>query len=250
MVVLTEFRRTAALLLPEDTIEIAQIIEATPIAYLGYGMGAIYQHPTGIAQSHINDIITEVTTRMQFEETTECTGAHPCQTGDISQTDLVLVILVDIVLHLQHPTTVARYLHLGITAGGKGTGTVALRQFVEDGQELREGIETVFDSTQGVEHVIDLHDGIQREAKSLAGFVHHLTHGVERIAREETIVGEVKLEMDGYLMDTLAGTDILLPHVFQIGTGDEHKVVVADDLVGITHDTAHAWSMLYEIQFK
>ena len=57
MVVFAEFRRTAAFLLPEDTVEIAQIVEATTVTDLGNGMGAINQHTTGIAQTHIDDII-------------------------------------------------------------------------------------------------------------------------------------------------------------------------------------------------
>ena len=35
MVVLTEFRRTTAFLFLEDTVEVAEVVEATAIAYLG-----------------------------------------------------------------------------------------------------------------------------------------------------------------------------------------------------------------------
>ena len=49
MVVLTEFGGTAPFLLLEDAVEVAQVVEAASIAYLGNGMGAVDQHPAGMA---------------------------------------------------------------------------------------------------------------------------------------------------------------------------------------------------------
>ena len=42
---------------------------------------------------------------------------------------------------------------------------------------------------------------------------------------------------------------VLLPHMLQFGAGDEHQVVVADDLAGVAHHAAATGGILHEIQF-
>ena len=118
MIILTEFRGTTTLLLTENTIEVAQVVEAAAVANLCYRMGAVDEHPARIAQSHVDDIIRQVTARVQFEEAAEGTGTHTRDIGHIIQADLVHIVLIDIVLHLQHPSAVAGHLHLRIAAGG------------------------------------------------------------------------------------------------------------------------------------
>ena len=107
MIILTEFRGATALLLAENTIEIAQIIEPAAIADLRNRIGTVDEHPAGIAQSHVDDIIRQVTACMQLEEATEGAGTHAGDIGHVVETDLVHVVLTDVILHLQHPTAVA-----------------------------------------------------------------------------------------------------------------------------------------------
>ncbi len=251
MIILAEFGRTATLLFLEDSVEIAQVVKPAAIANLRDGMRAVDQHPAGIAQTHVDNIVAEVTTRMQLEEAAERAGTHARETGHIVETDLVHVILADVVLHLQHPSAVAGHLDLGIAAGGEGTCAVASRQLVEDGQELHEGVVAVALRTQRVEQLVDLHDGRHREAETLTGLVHHHPHGCEGIAgKDAVLVGKVELEVNGYLVNILADAVILLPDVFKVGTGDQYKVVIADHLVGVAHDASHTWGMLHKVELE
>ena len=79
--------------------------------------------------------------------------------------------------------------------------------------------------------------------------MHHSLQRPEGVAPEDCIFREINVEMDGYLVDILTGTGILLPHMLQIGTCDQDQVIVADYLIGITHNATHAWGMLHEVQF-
>ena len=118
MVIFPEFRGAATLFLAENTVEVAQVIEAAAVADLRYRMRTVDEHPTGIPQSHVDDVIRQVTARMQFEEAAEGTGTHARYICHISQTDIIHIVLIDIVLHLQHPSAVAGHLHLREAAGG------------------------------------------------------------------------------------------------------------------------------------
>ena len=69
MVILTEFRRTTTFALLENTIEITEIVEAAIKTDFGYRMRAINKHSTGITQTLINNILTKISTRVEFEET-------------------------------------------------------------------------------------------------------------------------------------------------------------------------------------
>ena len=62
-------------------------------------------------------------------------------------------------------------------------------------------------------------------------------------------MGKVDVELDGHFTDILTLAVVLLPDVFEVGTGDEHQVEVADDLIGVANDAAHACGMLHEVQF-
>ena len=136
-------------------------------------MSTVYQHSTGIAQTQFDNIVTEVTTRMQFEETTESARAHTGKTSNIGETDFVAIMGIDIVLDFQYPTAVTGYLDLGITACSKRTSPGAKREFVEDTEELRKRIKSVLDRAEFAEHRIDLHNSIHGKAESFLGFVHH-----------------------------------------------------------------------------
>lgn len=90
----------------------------------------------------------------------------------------------------------------------------------------------------------------ERETKSLTGFLHHLTHRVERIMGQETVLAQVKIELDGHLTDIVTRTGVLLPDMLQVGTRYQYHVILPDNLVGVTYDTAHTGSMLHKVQFK
>jgi hypothetical protein len=58
-----------------------------------------------------------------------------------------------------------------------------------------------------------------------------MAYRIEGITRKETSFGEVKLKVYGYLVNILAGTTTLLPYVFQIRTGYEYKIIIANNFV-------------------
>ena len=103
--------------------------------------------------------------------------------------------------------------------------------------------------TEGVELLIDVHDGIHREAKSLARLVHHLLHRVEGVASEDAAIGDIDVELDGNLADIIAGAFVLLPDMLEIRTGNQHQVVFTNHLVRVAHNAAHTLGMLDEIKF-
>ena len=119
MVTLPEFRGTAPLFLAEDAVEIAQVIKATTITDLCNTISTVNKQPAGKAQSHVDDIVCQVTARMQLKEAAEGTGAH---TGNLSQfrkSDVLSIVLADIILHLQYTTAITGYIDLCVTAGSQ-----------------------------------------------------------------------------------------------------------------------------------
>ena len=51
-------------------------------------------------------------------------------------------------------------------------------------------------------------------------------------------------------MDIWRLDSVLLPHMFQVGTGDQHQIQVTDHLAGVTHYTATACTTHHEIEFE
>ena len=116
MVVFAELRRATALSLLKNAIKIAEVIEAAGITDLSHRVGTINQHTTSITQALIDDILAQISTRMQLEEPTESRSAHARQISKRVETDFLLIVLLNIILHFLHAATVARHLNLGKTA--------------------------------------------------------------------------------------------------------------------------------------
>ena len=248
MVVFAKFGGTAALALLEDAVEIAEVVEAAAVTDLGNGTVAVDQLSAGVAQTEVDDVLAEVAARMELEEATERRGAHAGDVSQLGEADLVAVMSVDEGLHLVDAAAVAGHLDLGKARGRERTGTLAARQLVEDGEELHKGVEPVLDAAERVELTIDLHNGVEGEAEALLRLDHHLLHRVEGVAVEDGSLAEVDVELDGDLADVVALAVALLPDVFEVGTGDEHEVEVANHLAGVADDAAHTGGMLDEIE--
>ena len=100
VVVLTELTWRASFFLLEDAIEVTEVIESTIEPYLTDALSCIHEHAGSIAQTKVDDIFADVPTRMQLEESTECTCTHTGKRGKLRQAKFIHVILRDIVLHL------------------------------------------------------------------------------------------------------------------------------------------------------
>ena len=102
MMVLSELTWRAPLLLLEDAIEVTKVIETAVEPNLTDAFGCIHQHSGGIAQTEVDNILRDVSARMELEESAEGTRAHTRQRGEIRQTEFIHIVLRDIVLHLQN----------------------------------------------------------------------------------------------------------------------------------------------------
>lgn len=103
----TEFGRGAALALAEDTVEVAQVVETAPEADFLDAVGGVHQLAGSIAQTDVDDILREALAGMLAEEAGERGRCHACYVGKSGQTYLVMIVLVDILLDLQHLAAVA-----------------------------------------------------------------------------------------------------------------------------------------------
>ena len=79
MIVLSELTWRTSLLLLEDAIEVAEVVETAVEPDLADALGCIHQHPGCIAQTEVDDILRYVSTRMELEESAEGTRAHSRQ---------------------------------------------------------------------------------------------------------------------------------------------------------------------------
>ena len=99
---LTELGGIATFALAEETIEVAQRVEATAVAYLCHRVGGVHQSASSKAQSYINNILGQVLARAEFEKTAEGRWCHACKVGQLAQPEVVLVVVLYETLHLQH----------------------------------------------------------------------------------------------------------------------------------------------------
>lgn len=79
MIVLSELTWRTSLLLLEDAIEVAEVVETAVEPDLADAFGCIHQHPGCITQTEVDDILRNVSARMELKESAEGTRAHSCQ---------------------------------------------------------------------------------------------------------------------------------------------------------------------------
>lgn len=63
MIVLTELTRRASLSSFEDAVEVAQIVESAVETDFADALGCIHEHSGGIAQTKVDDVFRNVSTR-------------------------------------------------------------------------------------------------------------------------------------------------------------------------------------------
>ena len=44
-------------LLLEDAVEVRDVVESAVVADFRYGCGGVYQHPGGVAEAHVNNVV-------------------------------------------------------------------------------------------------------------------------------------------------------------------------------------------------
>ena len=242
---------TTALTFLEEAIEVAHGVEARLIANLRHGVGGVHQQAGGMAQAHINDILIEVLAGALLEEAAEGRVGHAHHAGEHGQAQLVAEMLFNIVLHLQHAARIALGTNLGKGRRRELPRSVLLRQLVKDGHQLGNGIEAFTHLREVDEAVIDLHDGRHGEGEALLRTHKHFIDGGEGIGVVDAmLVVEIDDKLHRHLVDVVALTFMLLPDVLQVRAGDEHQVVLADDLAAVAHGAATAGPILHKVQLK
>ena len=73
-VFLAKLRRTATLVLAEQTVEVAQRVEAAVVAYLADAVGGVHQLTCSHAEAHLHDVVAERLAGAQLEEAAERCG--------------------------------------------------------------------------------------------------------------------------------------------------------------------------------
>ena len=106
MVILSEFRRTAFLFLLEDAVEIAEVVEPAMEANFRDAHRRVDQHSRRRSKSHVDNVVGEVSPRVQFEKPAEGAWTHPRNVGQLRQPYFVHVVFADEVFHLQYPPTI------------------------------------------------------------------------------------------------------------------------------------------------
>ena len=117
VVILTEFRGRTSFTLLEDTVEIADVVEAAGVAHFDDGHGTVGKETRSIAQTHIDDVLGYAFSRTELEETAEGSGCHRGQFCKGAQTDFLTEIPVDVLFHTPYPPAVNH-----IFGACKGTG--------------------------------------------------------------------------------------------------------------------------------
>ena len=249
LVLLAELRRVAPLTATEQSVEVAEVVEPAAPAYLADAVGGVHQSAGSQSQSDVDDVLAEVLSRAQLEEAAEGRGRHADEVGQLFQSQGVADVRIDEVLDLQDAARLATHVDLGERRRRQLVGIVELGQLVQDGQEFLCHVELVGHRRQACQPVIDSHDGRHGEGQSALGAHHHIVDRLVGVGVEDAVlVLEIDEEMDGYLVDVIAVTLVLLPHVFEVATGDERQLVVADDLAGVAHHTACSGTILHEVQ--
>jgi len=59
VIIVSKLRRRAPFLTLEDAIEVTHIVISALKAYLGDGLGGVYQHARGISHAYVDDVIAE-----------------------------------------------------------------------------------------------------------------------------------------------------------------------------------------------
>ena len=119
MIILTEFGGRTAFLALEHTVEVAEIVVSAEITDIGDTLCCIDKHPRCIAKSDVDDIVAHRATCVHLEKAAERSVAHTGKLCEGVELQLVHIMTVDIVLHLEYAVGVFFNFHLSITGCGK-----------------------------------------------------------------------------------------------------------------------------------
>ena len=247
MVVVAECCRRTSLLLLEDTIEVADVVEAAAVANLSNAGMRIDEQASGIAQADVDDVVADGLACPGAEETRESSWSH---SGDVSkglQTYLLLEVLVDMFLDGTNATTLRLVLHVGKRLAGQEMIVVLQREFIEDFEQGEHAIETGLSRCDARYLAVQLHDCRQFEGDASLCILEESTQAGELILLEELLAKQVGRELNGNLVDGMALAVVLVPHVFQAAS-DQHQVILTQHFDAVANNATSAITMLHKVQ--
>ena len=113
VVVVAEGCRRTALLLLEDAVEVADVVEAAAVANLRHAGVCIDKQAGCIAQANVDDIVGHGLAGASAEEAAESCRGHSCDVGKCLETNLFLEVLVDMLFNGPDTTALGLVLDVG-----------------------------------------------------------------------------------------------------------------------------------------
>lgn len=244
-----EFRGGATAFALEDAVEVGDVVETAAIADFLDGEHASGEHPGGVAEAGLDDIVGERAAGVELEEAAEGSRRHEDDLGHGLEADLLVEMLVDILLHLVDAARVGDVPGAGETAGGEGAVIVVFGEIVEQLEEFQHAVEIILGLGDLHQAGVIAHDRAGAESHAVSGAFAECGHRPHLVLLEKDLSEELGLELDCDLADFLALALVLLPDMLEVAAY-EHEVELSEGLHGVTHDAARPIAVFHEIELE
>ena len=215
VIILTESSRRTALLLLEDTVEIAYIIESAFVTDVSHAVGTVHQLSGSMSQAYIYDIVRYRLSCLCAKVSAEGCRSHLGYVRECLQAYLLLVMHVYVFLHLSHPHTLRSFLHIGKGTAGQEMIILLERKFIQNLQEFEHTVKTWLGLSDGGYLTVQFHDGIQFECHSPFGIVKESSEAAQLIFGQKLLSQQVGWKLYGNLMYGMTLAVILVPGMFE-----------------------------------
>lgn len=247
VVVVAEGCGRAAFLLLEDTVEIADVVEAALVADFCHVGGGVHQKAGSMTETDVYDVVRHGLACTHTEEAAEGGWRHASNVGERLQAYLVLEVGVYVLLHVADTLALGGVLDIGKGLACQQVVVVLEGELVEYLQQAKHTIESWLCAGDVGELAVQLHDGWQLEGNASLGVLEEGTEAAQLVLGKELLAQQVVGELYGYLVYGVALAVVLIPGVLQ-PAAYEHEVVLAQYLYGVAYDTACAIAVLHEVE--
>jgi hypothetical protein len=111
-------------------------------------------------------------------------------------------------------------------------------------------MESRFFGRERVNYGVDLHNGLHRKIDPLLRVVKHFSNAVELVLMDEIPEEKIFRELYSYLSYVFRFALMVFPYMLQLLAGDKRKVVFADNLDGVSHNTPHSFGIFNIIDLE
>lgn len=180
----------------EDTVEVRQVVESAGVADLGNRLRGVDQKADGEAEADVGQEIDEALTGALFDKPAERRFAHIDEGRHVGETDLVLVVAVEVFDDFSDPQVfVFRFVLADKRMAGQRTDVFRKGELVQDHQEFQNGVESVGFAGDSTEQGAYLGDGFRSEDDAFLRAFHQYLDAFELIFLQQVVGdgGGVKL---------------------------------------------------------